>query len=186
MRHKGTLKEIFLLGTHTGSPSGSRGRFLHAFRNGAGGHFRTPRCLLKRCWRGPPFTRVWTRKCLKLLRSRPMKPRLPRERRSISRIALFATACPNNPRHLRVPGCFPHAPQLFVHPVTKDPPGKTFWKTKNGIRLTAMPGFQKALSDQQLCQVTLFLAHGDKLPATVQQTLAAAGPALPSDKMVRA
>ena len=57
--------------------------------------------------------------------------------------------------------------------VTDDKPGETFWKAKNGIRLTGMPSFAAALSEQQIWQVSLLLANADKLPASVQQALAA-------------
>ena len=34
-------------------------------------------------------------------------------------------------------GMYPHPPQLFTgHGVTDDPPGETYWKAANGIRLT--------------------------------------------------
>jgi thiosulfate dehydrogenase len=68
---------------------------------------------------------------------------------------------------------FPHAPQLFVKVgVTDDPPGETFWKAKNGIRLSGMPAFHSSLSDDQLWQVSLLLANADKLPESVKQRLA--------------
>lgn len=72
-------------------------------------------------------------------------------------------------------GMFPKAPQLFEpdEMVTDDKPGETFWKAKNGIRLTGMPSFAAALSEQQIWQVSLLLANADKLPASVQQALAA-------------
>jgi mono/diheme cytochrome c family protein len=66
---------------------------------------------------------------------------------------------------------FPVAPQLWEHPVTDDPPGETYWKAANGIRLSGMPGFSKTLSETQLWQVTLLLAHADKLPDSVRQLL---------------
>jgi len=65
-------------------------------------------------------------------------------------------------------GMFPHPPQLFVHGVTDDPPGETYWKAANGIRLTGMPGFKGLLSDTQIWQVSLMLANADKLPAAVK------------------
>jgi len=73
-------------------------------------------------------------------------------------------------------GMFPKAPQLFKtrEMVTDDPPGVTFWKAKNGIRLTGMPGYHASLTDEQLWQVSLLLTEADKLPALVQQDLAAA------------
>lgn len=65
-------------------------------------------------------------------------------------------------------GMFPHPPQLFVDTVTDDPPGETYWKAANGIRLTGMPGFKGSLTDTQLWQVSLLLANADKLPATAK------------------
>jgi len=72
-------------------------------------------------------------------------------------------------------GMFPRPPQLFQpdEMVTDDPAGVTFWKAKYGIRLSGMPGFQASLSDEQLWQVSLLLAGADKLPAPVEQSLAA-------------
>lgn len=73
---------------------------------------------------------------------------------------------------------FPRAPQLFKRHgdhvgVSDDEPGQTYWIAKNGIRLTGMPGFKDLLSETQLWQVTLLLAHADKLPPSAQQQLAA-------------
>ncbi len=69
-------------------------------------------------------------------------------------------------------GEFPRPPQLFKgHGVTDDPPGETYWKAANGIRLTGMPAFNKSLSETQLWQVSLMLANADKLPALAQQEL---------------
>jgi len=69
-------------------------------------------------------------------------------------------------------GMFPKPPQLFQgHGVTDDPVGETYWKTKNGIRLTGMPGFGSSLSDQQLWQVSLLLAHAGKLPPGAEKEL---------------
>ena len=84
-------------------------------------------------------------------------------------------------------GMFPHAPQLFTKRgmVTDDPPGVTYWKVKNGIRLTGMPSFEKALTDQQMWQVSLLMREADKLPPEVSAALAptpapAAAPAQPA------
>jgi mono/diheme cytochrome c family protein len=82
---------------------------------------------------------------------------------------------PQAPEPVVAMGMFPKPPQLFQphHDVADDPPGMTYWKVKNGIRLTGMPGFAASLTDEQMWQVSLLLANGDKLPATVQQALAA-------------
>jgi thiosulfate dehydrogenase len=78
-------------------------------------------------------------------------------------------------------GMFPHAPQLFTakETVTDDPVGETYWKVKNGIRLTGMPGFRKALNDQQMWQVSALMASADKLPPDVLRSLLPA--AVPAD-----
>lgn len=70
-------------------------------------------------------------------------------------------------------GMFPHPPQLFHGKgVTDDPVGETYWKAANGIRLTGMPGFKTSLTDAQLWQVSLLLAHANPLPASVANALA--------------
>ena len=67
-------------------------------------------------------------------------------------------------------GMFPKPPQLLKgHGVTDDPAPETYWKVKNGIRLSGMPAYGPSLSDEQLWQVSLFLAQADKLPANVQK-----------------
>lgn len=78
----------------------------------------------------------------------------------------FCHGLPQQPPSAAGRGMFPHAPQLFTaaETVTDDPAGVTFWKIKNGIRLTGMPGFQGALMDEQMWQVSALLARADKLP----------------------
>jgi thiosulfate dehydrogenase len=73
---------------------------------------------------------------------------------------------------------FPRAPQLWVKHksgavgVSNDPVGETYWKVKNGIRLTGMPAYGKALSETQMWQVSLLLSMADKpLPADAAKTV---------------
>jgi thiosulfate dehydrogenase len=73
---------------------------------------------------------------------------------------------------------FPQAPQFWVKRasggmgVSDDPVGETYWKVKNGIRLTGMPAYGKALSEKQLWQVSLLLSMADKpLPAEASSTV---------------
>lgn len=74
---------------------------------------------------------------------------------------------------------YPEAPQLWqrhhngkVVGVSDDPPGETYWKIANGIRLTGMPSFQKILNETQMWQVALLLSKADKpLPAAAQETI---------------
>lgn len=64
---------------------------------------------------------------------------------------------------------FPTAPPLWekhrhgdVVGVSDDPPGETYWKVANGIRLTGMPAYKEVLTDTQMWQVSLLLANADK------------------------
>lgn len=63
---------------------------------------------------------------------------------------------------------FPSTPALWkshragVVGVSDDEPGETYWKVKNGIRLSGMPAFQKILSTEQMWDVTLLLKNADK------------------------
>jgi thiosulfate dehydrogenase len=69
-------------------------------------------------------------------------------------------------------GEFPKPPQLFRGKgVSDDPPGETYWKVANGIRLTGMPAFQQSLSTEQMWQMSLMLANSDKLSDGVKAVL---------------
>lgn len=70
---------------------------------------------------------------------------------------------------------YPDAPQLWkkhrrgnVVGVSDDPAGETYWKIKNGIRLTGMPSFKGILTDDQMWDVALLLKHAnEQLPDPV-------------------
>lgn len=68
---------------------------------------------------------------------------------------------------------FPRVPQLMTPrgSVSDDPAGVTYWKVQNGIRLSGMPSFGKALTDDQKWDVSALLARSDKLPSEVQDAL---------------
>src|SRR6266446_9335308 len=84
---------------------------------------------------------------------------------------------PGEPQTAIAQGMFPKPPELFHGTgVTDDPAWETYWKAKNGIRLTGMPGFQKALNDTQLWQASVLLANADKISPAVKVALAATPP----------
>jgi thiosulfate dehydrogenase len=73
---------------------------------------------------------------------------------------------------------FPGAPQLWVKKksgavgVSDDPVGETYWKVRNGIRLTGMPAYGRALTEKELWQVSLLLSVANKpLPAEAAKTV---------------
>ncbi|HKS73736.1 MAG TPA: c-type cytochrome [Terriglobales bacterium] len=81
---------------------------------------------------------------------------------------------PAQPQTAIAKGMFPKPPALMQGKgVTDDPPGETYWKVENGIRLTGMPSFKDSLSATQMWQVSLLLAQADKLPVSVKTALAA-------------
>lgn len=66
-------------------------------------------------------------------------------------------------------GLYQKPPQFATDGVEDDPEGESFWKIKHGIRLTGMPSFAGALSDQEIWTLALFLKHMDKLPPSAKQ-----------------
>ena len=87
------------------------------------------------------------------------------------------------------PSMFPTAPPLWeahrrgaetIVGVSDDPPGETYWKVANGIRLTGMPSYKLVLTDIQMWQVSLLLANADKhLPLAAVEILIGQEPPTP-------
>jgi thiosulfate dehydrogenase len=76
---------------------------------------------------------------------------------------------------------YPKATLMFKGKgVTDDPPQESYWKIKNGIRLTGMPTFTGILDDTQMWQLALLVANADKLPDSAKKTLAPEPPAAPA------
>jgi mono/diheme cytochrome c family protein len=82
---------------------------------------------------------------------------------------------PGQPKSKIAAGEFPEPPQLFEshQMVTDDPEGVTHWKVAHGIRLSGMPGYAATLSENEQWQVTMLLAHADKLPGPTTAVLSA-------------
>lgn len=73
---------------------------------------------------------------------------------------------------------FPRPPQFWIKQdssataASDDPVGETYWIVKNGIRLSGMPAYGKALSEKELWQVSLLLSMTDKpLPADASKSV---------------
>jgi thiosulfate dehydrogenase len=83
---------------------------------------------------------------------------------------------------------YPDAPGLWqkhensdVVGVSDDPPGETYWKVMNGIRLTGMPAFKDILTDTQMWQVSELLASANKaLPPAAVAIVHGEQPAAPA------
>lgn len=73
-------------------------------------------------------------------------------------------------------GMFPPPPELYKDEqgVTGDPAAETYWKVRNGIRLSGMPAFNGILPEAELWQVSLFLANRNNT-AILQQLEAQQG-----------
>lgn len=71
---------------------------------------------------------------------------------------------------------YPRAPQ-FLEDAPDMAENQNFYIIQHGIRMSGMPAWKRALSEQQMWQVTTFLSQMDKLPPQVsdQWKLAAGG-----------
>lgn len=87
---------------------------------------------------------------------------------------------PNAPQTAISKGMYPHPPKFFRpgRPTTYDSSrpfrptkSKAYWKVKNGVRLTGMPGFKESLTEQQIREVSQFVGNARNLPPGVIATL---------------
>jgi mono/diheme cytochrome c family protein len=122
----------------------------------------------------------------------PAPPLQPSEENYVAGAKLYKDQCagchglPNQPAAIAL-NMYPHATLMFKGKgVTDDPPQESYWKVKNGIRLTGMPSFDGILNDTQMWQTALFVANVDKLPDSAKKLLVpemvptAAMPAMPA------
>jgi thiosulfate dehydrogenase len=87
---------------------------------------------------------------------------------------------PNVPQTAISKGMYPHPPRFFrpdrptlydsSRPFRPASP-KAYWKVKNGVRLTGMPGFQQSFTEQQLREVSEFVGNARNLPPAVLDVL---------------
>jgi thiosulfate dehydrogenase len=79
---------------------------------------------------------------------------------------------PNQPPPAIADSMYPHATLMFKDKgVTDDPPSVSYWKAANGIRLSGMPSFKGTLTDTQLWQLGLLVAHANEIPDSVKKVL---------------
>jgi mono/diheme cytochrome c family protein len=60
----------------------------------------------------------------------------------------------------------PRAPQ-FAEDAPDMPENQNFYIIRHGVRLSGMPSWKEAMSEQETWQATTFLSHMDKLPAGI-------------------
>jgi thiosulfate dehydrogenase len=140
-----------------------------------------------------PFEHFLAKKALHARLDRDMPKNVPvalNEANYLAGAELYKQHCaichgvPLTPKTAIAEGMYPKPPQLLVGKgVTDDEPGESYWKIANGIRLSGMPAFSKALSETQMWQMAILLANADKLPPSVKTALvnpSAPAPAAPS------
>lgn len=130
-----------------------------------------------------PFEAFFARKALHARIAKEAPKNVPieaNEANYLGGVQLYKEHCavchglPLAPKSAIAAGMYPHPPVLFEGKgVTDDEPGESYWKIANGIRLTGMPGFSKSLSETQMWQIAILLAHADKLPASAKAALVA-------------
>jgi mono/diheme cytochrome c family protein len=108
----------------------------------------------------------------------PTPPIQPSEDNYVAAAKIYKDDCagchglPNQPPPAIAGNFFPDATLMFKGKgVTDDPPQVSYWKVKNGIRLTGMPTFKGVLDDTQMWQMALFVANADKLPDSAKRIL---------------
>jgi len=125
----------------------------------------------------------------------PAPPIQPSDDNYVAAAKLYKDQCavchglPNQPAPAISGNMFPDATLMFKDKgVTDDPPQVSYWKVKNGIRLTGMPTFKGILDDTQMWQLALLVANADKIPDSAKKILvpepapAAEAPAMPPAK----
>src|ERR1039458_9670297 len=130
-----------------------------------------------------PFEAVLARKAQHVRISKDMPknvPIQPSEGNYLAAAELYKQHCavchglPMAPKTAIATGMYPAPPLLLEGKgVTDDPPGESYWKIFNGLRLTGMAGFSKSLSETQMWQLALLLANADKLPPSAKTALVA-------------
>ena len=129
-----------------------------------------------------PFESMLAHKALEARLQKEMPKTVPiqgDETNLLAGAALYRNHCavchgmPGQPKTAIATGLYPHPPKLLEGKgVTDDEPGESYWKVANGLRLTGMPGFRASLSETEMWQVSLLVAHADKLPKSVTDALA--------------
>ena len=76
---------------------------------------------------------------------------------------------------------YPPAPQFAQGDPADMPENQNFYIIKHGIRLSAMPGWDKTLTDDQIWKVVTFLSNMEKLPPSVEQDWKGNAPATPGN-----
>ncbi len=126
----------------------------------------------------------------------PAPPIQANEENYVAGAKLYRDQCagchglPNQPPPGIADNMYPKATLMFKGKgVSDDPAQESYWKVKNGIRLTGMPTFTGILDDTQMWQVALLVANSDKLPDSAKNLLVpeappvAAMPAMPPAAM---
>ena len=134
-----------------------------------------------------PFERTFTRMALhaRIAKEAPAQsPVAATEPNLVAGARLYREHCAvchgliGQPQTAIALGMFPKPPHLLRGKgVTDDPVGESYWKAANGIRLTGMPAYRKALTEEQLWQVSQVLATADKLPPSAKDLLTQPAPA---------
>jgi thiosulfate dehydrogenase len=116
----------------------------------------------------------------------PSPPIQPSEDNYVAAAKLYKDQCagchglPDVPPPAIAGSMYPEATLMFKGKgVTDDPPQVSYWKVKNGIRLSGMPAFKAALNDTQMWQLALLVANADKIPDSAKKVLAPEPPPPP-------
>ena len=72
-------------------------------------------------------------------------------------------------------GLYPQPPVFHQRDNSEHDPRELFWVIKNGIKLTAMPAWEKSHTDQQIWEIVAFISDLDQISPEQYQQLSKAG-----------
>ena len=111
-------------------------------------------------------------------------PIQPTEQNLVDGAEIYAfkcAQCHGDPAHPKSPlaeTLNPPPPQFMVDRPDM-PENQNYYITVHGVRLTGMPGWKNALTDDQIWKVVTFLSHIDNLPPKAKAVFALTGAAPP-------
>lgn len=117
-------------------------------------------------------------------------PVQPTEQNLVDGAVIYSFKCaqchgdPARPKSLLAETLNPPPPQFFGDDRPDMPENQNYYITVHGVRLTGMPGWKNALTDEQIWKVVTFLSHVDNLPPKAKSVFGLTGdaPAAPAPK----
>ncbi len=101
-------------------------------------------------------------------RENPVRPTIDNLNEGMALYVMNCAVCHGAPNRTAGPlALYPPAPQFTRH-APDMPDDQTFWIIQHGARYTAMPGWSRNLTEDQMWKVTTFLGNWTNLPPEIK------------------